>query len=223
MLFAQHDGTLFRASLLRLPGGTRQWGLSATPMAGRISRSIINWNGTTRAPKTAILPSRAKLISLPATGNSSWRSVSEVIGGKPDSRRDLLSSKITTEIRHHYVSSMAKLAQHPAARSTIRSVKATCIASAWPCFVLMNRRISRRHHCQPLDTLGIQQGRRRSRRLPSGLAARSGRNRWRACGRGAVEMRFAYCATSKHAGSRRPLGAKSLARRTSLLGRHPDG
>ena len=82
-------------------------------------------------------------------------------------------------------------------RSSCRSIadrairaRRTPIASARRCCAPMKPDVSRRHHRQPLDPVGLQQGRRGSRRLSPGLAARSGRDG----GRAACRRRCRGCA-----------------------------
>ncbi len=84
--------------------------------------------------------------------------------------------------------------------------------------------IRRRLHRQPLDTLGLRQGRRGSRRLSPRLAARSRGDRRRPAGRrrhgrGASD----HPLSAGDAGGGRPLAAEHVARRHALLERRPDG
>ena len=63
-------------------------------------------------------------------------------------------------------------------------------------------RLRRRHYCEPVDSLGLFQRRRRPWRLPLGLAARSRRDSWRLDRRGAAAAgarRLAYLAAVQEA------------------------
>ena len=80
--------------------------------------------------------------------------------------------------------------------------------------------LPRRLHREPFDPLGIQQGRRRPRRLPSGLAARPLRDRRSASGLRRGFARAAHPALpAGDAGVRRILAAELLARRHAFLAR----
>ena len=73
---------------------------------------------------------------------------------------------------------------------------------------------------QPVDSVGRHQGRCRPRRLPSGVAARPGRDRRRDAGGGAPRQRAARARVPHgHAGARRTVAAEHVARRSPLLGR----
>ena len=84
--------------------------------------------------------------------------------------------------------------------------------------------VPRRHDRQPVDPLGLRQGRPGPGRLPLGLDARSGRGRRRADG-GAGDRghRTRLALPAGHPGSRRALAAEHVARRHTLLERRPDG
>ena len=81
-----------------------------------------------------------------------------------------------------------------------------------------------RHDREPVDSVGLREGRRRSRRLSPRLAARPRRER-RAAARRRRHRRCARSAALSrgHAGSRRPLAAEHVARRRAVLERHADG
>src|SRR6266446_5985848 len=84
--------------------------------------------------------------------------------------------------------------------------------------------LPRRNHRQPLHSLGLQQGRRGSRRLSPYLAARSGRECRRIAGRRRSRRRSPRVALSRgHTGSRRLLGAEHVVGWASLLERLADG
>ena len=81
-----------------------------------------------------------------------------------------------------------------------------------------------RHHRQPVDSLGLQQGRRGSGRLSSRLAARPRRERGRApCRRRGRGCAARAALARGDPGGGRPLAAELLARWRALLDRRADG
>ena len=88
-----------------------------------------------------------------------------------------------------------------------------------------SKRVEGGDHRQPVDPVGLLQGRRRPGRLSPGVAAGSRRDRRRASSPSArtstCEARAAVSAG--HAGTRRPLVAEHVARRHAVLARHSDG
>ena len=128
----------------------------------------------------------------------------------------------------YYGRRLGGLAARPAVASTSDRVNgaARSVPGLAPpsCAPTSRRPASRRPHREPLDSVGLLQRRRRSRRLSPGLAARPGRERRRTARRRGRPRRRAACSpTCGHPGGRRPLAAEHVARRHALLDRHPDG
>ncbi len=97
--------------------------------------------------------------------------------------------------------------------------KKICTAPASP-YSSQSRvqRFPRRHHRQPLHSVGLQQRRRRSRRLSPDLASRSGRKRRRASGRRRARRRPPRSALPRsHSGGRWTLGP-SIGSMAALTG-----
>ena len=176
MLFAERE---------QLRAGAGVLGAVARPI-GRVRRLLGRMAGTaraqtalprpTRAPRTATSRSPAKSISQRRTARSCSRSASVPRRWKPASTRSSACSRISTRTEAEYVRGWK--AWHATLEGDVpsRGANARSITSARPCCARTNRSVSRRHHRQPVDPVGLLQRRRRPGRLSPGLAARSRRD-----------------------------------------------